>query len=96
MENIKKVYLENATHNQLIEEFNRRESVTLIQINEGEGATIKTNFGNMNIEGKLNIFVIKENTTTEDSDELKICSDCGVQDKSKDAKFCFHCGTKFE
>lgn len=39
--------------------------------------------------------VKKENTTTDGSDELRICSECGVKAERKDAKFCFHCGTKF-
>jgi len=38
----------------------------------------------------------KENTTTENSDEFKICSDCGVQAERKDAKFCFHCGINLD
>lgn len=47
---------------------------------------------------KINDYImkLKENTTTDGSDELKVCSDCGVQAERKGAKFCYNCGTKFE
>lgn len=61
---------------------------------------VKVNMNKEKIEEEFTKFVDKyhkkENTTTDGSDELRICSECGVKAERKDAKFCFHCGTKFE
>lgn len=67
MEISKKVYLEDASREQIIEELKRRESLTTILINHSECASIKTSFGNISLEGKSIIFVIKESTSEKDT-----------------------------
>lgn len=57
----KEVILQNATRNQLIKELFSRESITSVQVNSDEGATIITKFGKISVSGESNIFVIEPN-----------------------------------
>lgn len=52
--------LSKATRKQLIEELNKRTSITSILINYGNGAHIKTISGNIEVSGKSHIYVIKD------------------------------------
>lgn len=54
----KEVLLREASRDDLISELFDRESITSIQISEGEAAKIITKYGNISVNGESNIFVI--------------------------------------
>lgn len=87
------------------ENVNMKNNKTLHSLKEtlAETVEIKVNLQDISKELKEAVLSMiqsakfrKENTTTENSDELKICGDCGVQAEHKNAKFCFHCGINLD
>ena len=76
---------------ELIKEFDLSNISITGQINLSEVSEIVID----SLNDSFSKTVKKENITTDGSDELKVCSDCGVQAERKGAKFCFHCGAKF-
>ena len=55
------ILLHKASRDELIAELKKRESVSDVHVNPGEGATITSAHGRIAILGEANIFVIRPN-----------------------------------
>lgn len=81
----KEVLLKEASRNDLINELFTRESITSIQINEGDAAKITTKYGNVSVNGESNIFIINPNksirSTFNHTDKIHIAQNVTFDDK---------------